>query len=87
MRLMIVWSRKSNRLIFQVQVRFGFFPVQIFPVQIRFQISVQFWLRFKYMETLCFGFAPVKNVSKLVYKAPVQVCSKNGIILVTQFKK
>ena len=47
--------RESNRLIFPVQVRFGF--------------------------------APVKNISKTVYKVPVQVRSKNSIILVIQFKK
>ena len=45
-------------------------------VQQRFQISVQFRLRFKLIETLWFGFAPVKNISKSVYKVPVQVRSK-----------
>ena len=45
-------------------------------IQQRFQISVQFRLRFKQIETFRFGFAPVKNISKPVYKVPVQVRSK-----------
>ena len=54
-------------------------------VQQPFQISVQFRLRFKLIETLRFGFAPAKNISKPVYKVSVQVrskkwCSSSNII-------
>ena len=50
----------------------------------RFEIAVQFPLSFRKIETLRFGFAPGKNISKPVYKVPVQVRSQKGIILVTQ---
>ena len=42
----------------------------------RFQISLQFRLRFRKIETVRFGFAPAENISKPVYEVPVQVHSQ-----------
>ena len=44
-------------------------------VQQLFQISVQFRLGFRSIETLRFRFAPVKITSKPVYKVPVRIRS------------
>ena len=56
-------------------------------VQQRFQISVQLRLRFKCIETLQFGFAPVKIFQNRFIKLRFKFAVKNDIILVTQFRK
>ena len=69
-------------ILFDVCIFFFFFKQGVEPFNfsssgsVWVQISVQFRLRFRLIETLLFGFAPLKNISKPVYKVPAQVRSK-----------